>query len=52
MRTSGGSGIGLWMAVRIMKAHHGRLEVLATDAEGYNELRLLSPVVEAHRSGA
>jgi signal transduction histidine kinase len=51
LRSAGGSGIGLWMAARIMKAHHGRLEVLPTDTEGYNELRLVFPVAEG-RSAA
>jgi signal transduction histidine kinase len=45
MRSAEGHGIGLWMAARIMKAHHGRLEVLPTDADGYNEIRLVFPVL-------
>jgi len=52
MRSAEGHGIGLWMAARIMKAHHGRLEVLPTDADGYNEMRLVFPVVRPRESSA
>jgi signal transduction histidine kinase len=52
MRSAEGHGIGLWMAARIMKAHHGRLEVLPTDTDGYNEMRLVFPVVRPRESSA
>lgn len=47
-RSVEGSGIGLWMARAILEAHNGQLEVMETDAKGYNEnneIRLVFPVI-------
>jgi signal transduction histidine kinase len=46
MRSVDGSGIGLWMAKEVLNAHRGRLEVSATDADGYNEMRMVFPVAK------
>ena len=36
-----GTGIGLWMVDEIMRSMEGRLEVIPTDAGGWNEIRLI-----------
>lgn len=41
--TGEGSGIGLWVVDHIMQAHSGRLEISATDRNGWNEVKLLFP---------
>lgn len=38
-----GSGIGLWMADRIMKAHGGYLEIVPTGKEGETQVKLIFP---------
>ena len=44
--TGEGSGIGLWVADHIMKAHHGWLHVYPTDNSGETTVELLLPAVE------
>ncbi|MCP5516620.1 MAG: PAS domain S-box protein [Verrucomicrobiales bacterium] len=39
-----GSGLGLWLTDRIMVAHGGRLEILETDKQGWNEFALSFPL--------
>lgn len=42
--TGEGSGIGLWVVDHIMSAHGGKLEIIQTNFNGWNEVRLLFPV--------
>jgi PAS domain S-box-containing protein len=39
-----GTGLGLWLVDRIMKAHGGRLLVKETDADGWNEFGIEFPL--------
>jgi signal transduction histidine kinase len=41
LSTGEGAGIGLWIVDQIMRAHGGWLEILPTNASGFNEFRLL-----------
>ncbi len=42
--TPSGSGIGLWLADNILKAHNGKLEIIPTRLNRLTEIRLLLPV--------
>ncbi len=42
--TASGSGIGLWLADNILKAHGGRLQTIATNSQRITEFRLLLPI--------
>jgi signal transduction histidine kinase len=46
--TGEGSGIGLWLADMIMRAHNGELEVFPTDSESKTEFRM---VLHANMAG-
>lgn len=44
--TTAGSGIGLWIVDLIMRTHNGKLTVMPTSDDGWNEIKLILPITQ------